>query len=221
MNRPKNELSCTRRFTEPSIVMFVLAGPRVGVPGMYAGARAGKYALGRDAAAGPTMLVRTALSQTVDISRDALVAYTDGSLVQGGRGGVAFVARDIRSPEFQHGWSASVDLHLDINALELAAIYAALCLLDPESNVIVHTDSETALKHLVAHGYKRHAKFAGLAASIEAEVVRRPGTVVFSKIRSKKGGNAAADALARLAAAGRADAHFCSVTHLFRSLKSH
>jgi ribonuclease HI len=129
--------------------------------------------------------------------------YTDASIARG-RGGIGFAARE-GDDEWDARYSARVPHALaprDINRLELLAMYVALTMLDPRRDLVIHTDSQTALDQLVTR--RRNRKYGGLTRATLELILSRPGWTLLAKVKGHSGdeGNDMADRLAGMATSG-------------------
>jgi len=128
-----------------------------------------------------------------------VIAHTDASIKKH-RGGVGLVFRtDGDGYASKTVFGATASETIDINRLELSAIFLALETADPAANLVVYSDSQTALDQLLSP--KIHKKYRVLTERVLQALEEREGPAFFSKVKAHSGnaGNELAD---RLAGAG-------------------
>lgn len=93
-------------------------------------------------------------------------------------------------------FAASATARVDINELEMMAIFAALQVHDPRRDMVVHSDSQTALNAIA--GRRSSRKYDRMLDKIMESLERRSGDTSFVKVKAHSGvrGNEIADALA-------------------------
>jgi len=122
------------------------------------------------------------------IKKETLVhAYTDAS-IRRSSGGIGFF-----SPTYD--FSAKVEEKKDINRLELGAIFAGISLTEPDIDMILHSDSQTALNSLTSYKKTKYDKLAEFVLQLVSE---RSGNIFVTKVKAHSGnrGNDMADRLA-------------------------
>ncbi len=152
------------------------------------------------------ILVVPAYGRTPNFNKPTTIVYTDASLRRG-RGGIGFTAKTVRDPcDPYHPYPSTKDFSTrvfakarfpDINGLELTAILAALVAFRTACNLIIYTDSQTALDNILVRPNKRYTR---LAHYVLAMVIARRGATVFGKVKGHAGnaGNVLADDLAAM-----------------------
>jgi ribonuclease HI len=130
----------------------------------------------------------------VHVSKKSVVVFTDASLMKD-RAGIAYVA--VHPDKKIQTMSRSVSPDMDINFLELLAVYSAVRTIDSTKNIVICTDSKSAIHHI--HNSGRNEKYTMLARAILEAVSRREGTTSIRKVKSKSPGNKTADRLAKFA----------------------
>lgn len=130
------------------------------------------------------------------IAKRTIIAFTDASIRKSGSGvGIASRSSD-------DGYASQTTLRAkqpgarDINELEMSAIFLALETTDREADIVVYTDSQTAIDQVTGVGATK--KYERLAQLILRAGRSRPASTSVCKVKAHSGneGNELADALA-------------------------
>lgn len=132
-------------------------------------------------------LIRGIVLPTTVSSR--ISVYTDAS-IRKFRGGIGVYTKDIQ-------YARHVREGKDINRLELGAIFASISIINPSEDIIVYSDSQTALHCITSF---KKTKYDKLAKCIVDYIAERQGSILVAKVKAHSGvpGNESADQLAKV-----------------------